>query len=121
MDQEEDGGVNAFHACVASGHLVVTQYLAPKMEGHLFDTDKYTSGEVQNEMIKVMSFQILRKLASALQNTAYYTIMIDETTDVSTQEQVVVCFRWVSDDFEVHEDFLGMYGMWWIQSMPNHC
>ena len=21
----------------------------------------------------------------------------------------MVCFRWVSDDFEVHEDFLGMY------------
>ena len=33
------GGVNAFHACVASGQLVVTQYLAPKMEGHLFDPD----------------------------------------------------------------------------------
>ena len=35
--------------------------------------------------------------------------MIDETTDVSNREQVVVCFRWVSDDFEVHKDFLGMY------------
>ena len=46
-------------------------------------TDKYTSGEMQNEMIKVMPFQILCELASALQNTAYYTIMIDETTDVS--------------------------------------
>ena len=35
-------------------------------------TDKYTSGEMQNEMIKVMSFQVLCKLASALQNTAYH-------------------------------------------------
>ena len=33
------GGVNAFHACVASGHLVVAKYLASKMEGHLFDPD----------------------------------------------------------------------------------
>ena len=33
------GGVNAFHACVANGHLVVAKYLAPKMEGHLFDPD----------------------------------------------------------------------------------
>lgn len=46
-------------------------------------TDKYTLVEMQNEMTKVMSFQIVCKLASALQNTAYYTIMIDETTDVS--------------------------------------
>ena len=58
-------------------------------------TDKYTSGEMQNEMMKVMSLQILREGASALQNTAYYTIMIDETADISNQEQVVVCFRWV--------------------------
>ena len=67
-----------------------------------------------------MSLQTLRKLASALENTAYYTIMIDETADVSNWEQVVMCFCWVSDDFEVHEDFLGIY-MWWIYSMPNHC
>ena len=33
------GGVNAFHACIANGHLVVAKYLAPKMEGHLFDPD----------------------------------------------------------------------------------
>ena len=56
-------------------------------------TDKYTLVEMQNEMTKVMSFQIVCKLASALQNTAYYTIMIDETTDVSNWEQVGVCFR----------------------------
>lgn len=64
---------------------------------------------MQNEKIKVMSLQTLRKLASALENTAYYTIMIDETADVSNWEQVVMCFCWVSDDFEVHEDFLGIY------------
>lgn len=33
------GRVNAFHACVVSGHLVVAKYLAPKMEGHMFDPD----------------------------------------------------------------------------------
>ena len=74
-------------------------------------TDKYTPGKMQNKRIKVMSLKILRNVASALQNTAYYTIMIDETTDVSNEEQVVVYFRWVSDDFEVRKDFLGMYAV----------
>ena len=32
-------GRNAFHLCVMSGHLAVAEYLAPKMEGHLFDSD----------------------------------------------------------------------------------
>ena len=45
-------------------------------------TDKYTSGEMQSKIMKVMSLQILRKVASALKNTAYYTTMIDETADV---------------------------------------
>ena len=33
------GGYNAFLLCVAGGHLAVAEYLAPKMEGHLFDSD----------------------------------------------------------------------------------
>ena len=33
------GGRNAFHLCAEGGHLAVAEYLAPKMEGHLFDSD----------------------------------------------------------------------------------
>ena len=33
------GGCNAFLLCAAGGHLAVAEYLAPKMEGHLFDSD----------------------------------------------------------------------------------
>ena len=33
------GGLNAFLLCAAGGHLAVAEYLAPKMEGHLFDSD----------------------------------------------------------------------------------
>ena len=33
------GGRNAFLLCAMKGHLAVAEYLAPKMEGHLFDSD----------------------------------------------------------------------------------
>ena len=33
------GGLNAFLLCAIGGHLVVAEYFAPKMEGHLFDSD----------------------------------------------------------------------------------
>ena len=33
------GGLNAFLLCTAGGHLPVAEYLAAKMEGHLFDSD----------------------------------------------------------------------------------
>ena len=32
-------GRNAFLLCAMKGHLAVAKYLAPKMEGHLFDSD----------------------------------------------------------------------------------
>ena len=35
--------------------------------------------------------------------------MIDELADISNHEQVVLVFRWVGEDFEVHEDFFGVY------------
>ena len=35
--------------------------------------------------------------------------MIDETTDSSNREQVVVCIRWVDDQLEPHEEFIGLY------------
>ena len=33
------GGLNAFLLCAEGGHLAVAEYLASKMEGHLFDSD----------------------------------------------------------------------------------
>ena len=33
-------GFNAFDACAVGGHLAVAEYLAPKLEGHLFDSDE---------------------------------------------------------------------------------
>jgi len=32
--------------------------------------------------------------------------MADEVTDASNREQIAVCLRWLSDDFEPHEDFM---------------
>ena len=47
---------------------------------------KYTSPEVQNEFLSIMSAQILR---ANIQRAVYYTVMVDETTDKSNKEQVV--------------------------------
>ena len=64
---------------------------------------------MQNEMIKVMSHKVLREIAASLHATPFYTIMVDETTDFSNREQVIVCLRWVSEEFLVHEEFMELY------------
>ena len=77
-------------------------------------TDKYTSPEMQNEILKVMAHHILRQVVESLKTAS--TIMVDETTDVSNKEQVVVCFRWVDSNLESHEEFVGLYVTETIQS-----
>ena len=74
-------------------------------------TNKYVSADIQNELLKVMGLQVLRDIATSLHSAEFYSIMVDETTDVSNKEQAVLCFRWVSDDLIAHEDFVGLYGI----------
>ena len=50
-----------------------------------------------------------RDLTSSIQSAPFISITIDETTDESNKEQVVICFRWVDDELDVHEDFIGLY------------
>ena len=38
----------------------------------------------------------------------WFSILADETRDLSNHEQMVVCLRWVSDEYEVFEDLVGL-------------
>ena len=48
--------------------------------------DKYTSADMQNEMIRVMAHQVLREVTASLHTTPFYTIVADETTDKSNTD-----------------------------------
>ena len=74
-------------------------------------SSKYTSADIQNEMLMVMSLNVLREVARNLQNTLFYTVMVDEATDCSNKEQVVLVLRWVDDTLTVNEDFIGLYNV----------
>lgn len=71
-------------------------------------TEKYTSHDIQNEILKLMAHQILRDLTDDIRDSFYATIC-DEYTDISNTEQLTLCLRWVDEVFNVHEDFLGFY------------
>lgn len=71
-------------------------------------TDKYTSPEIQNEVLKIMALSVLRNIIHSIHSSFFLTVMIDETTDISNKEQVVVCFRWVDKALEAHEEFISL-------------
>ena len=53
-----------------------------------------------------------------MQNKMLQVMALNETTDISTNEQVVVVLRWVSQSLEVHEDFIGVYATDFIAADP---
>ena len=56
-----------------------------------------------------MAKTVLREVLKSIHEADFYTIMCDETTDNTAKEQAVICIRHVSDDYEVSEDFIGLY------------
>ena len=74
-------------------------------------TDKYTSHDIQNELLKIMAQHVLRSIAGQIQDSRFVTVMIDETTDVYNQEQVTVVFRTVDENLSINEEFLGLYSV----------
>lgn len=72
-------------------------------------SDKYTSPEIQNEIMGIMAKFILRDVAASIKQANYFTLMADEVTDVA--KQVAICIRSVNEEFEANEDFVGMYSV----------
>ena len=70
----------------------------------------WLSHDVQNEILQLMAHFVLRKVIGAVKLSSFFTLIVDEATDVSFKEQVSICLRYVSDDMsETHESFLGLY------------
>ena len=69
----------------------------------------YTSHEVQNELLAIMSTQIIRDIGKQILSAKFFTVMIDEATDLSNTEQVVLLLRYVKEDLTVVEQFVGLY------------
>jgi len=46
--------------------------------------NEFTSPEIQNEMLEEMALGILRQISMNIQNATFFTIMADETADVSS-------------------------------------
>ena len=72
--------------------------------------NSWLSHDVQNELLEIMGHMVLTSILADIKQNKYYTIILDEATDVSFKEQVSICIRHVSaNTLEVCEDFTGLY------------
>src|SRR6218665_2371175 len=76
----------------ASGDEVLADHLISASENA-----QYTSPQIQNEMIGIIGSSIQFEIVQAVKKAQVFTVMMDETTDVSHKEQVAIFVRYVED------------------------
>ena len=67
---------------------------------------QYVSPRIQNEIISVCNELILERLVDSINRSRFFSVLADETTDISCQEQLSLCTRYLNDDFAIEECFL---------------
>ena len=95
-----------------------TQLLLLRGKDHPFINERLTSTRelgslyihlnYQNDLINIMSKQLLRKKLYDVNRSRMF-FLCDEYTDVSNKQQLSMCVRWIGDSLNPHEDFLGFY------------
>lgn len=70
--------------------------------------NKWLSHDILNEMIEMMAHDVLRKLIGEVKSAGVFSVIMDETTD-TVKEQLSVCLRYVTENLEPEERFLGFY------------
>lgn len=58
--------------------------------------NKYVSNSTQNEIIKTYGNVILNKIVKKVNESGFFSVLVDETTDVSVKEQLTICVRYLS-------------------------
>ena len=79
-------------------------------------TNKYTSPQIQNELLRIMALQSLQCISTLIQASKYFALLADEVTDSANNEQFVICLQWVNDNLEPNQDFIGLYHVQSLQA-----
>lgn len=67
----------------------------------------YISKTTQNEIIECCGEVITDKIVNKIKESKFFTIMADETTDLSVKDQLTICIRYFNTkDYRIEEDFI---------------
>jgi len=72
---------------------------------------RWISHDVQNEILQLLANDVLRRVLVDVREARYYAVMIDETSDCSRHEQLVLCLRFCDSQLEIHEVFTGFHDL----------
>ena len=72
------------------------------------DKKQYLSPVITNEIINIIGLTVLEKILTDIKTSKWYTIIVDEATDISHTEQMSLSIRWVNQKYQISEDTLGL-------------
>lgn len=89
---------------VNSGDKVLEEHL-----NHHSGKGKYTSHRVQNDLINICGSVIQEQIVGEANKSSAFSLLADETADISGKEQLSVGIRFVDENlnFAIKEEFLG--------------
>ena len=100
---EEDNNLLALlkFSCYGKNQPDIEEWLSKKY-------NKFISPSIINEIIQLFGKETIRLVVKRIKEAdcKYFSILADETSDVSKKEQLVVCIRWIDNDLLPHEDYL---------------
>jgi len=73
--------------------------------------NKWTSHDIQNELLQMMANSVVRNIIKRINDSGFFTVIADESTDVSGKQQLSICLRYVTMKFKVVENFVGLYAV----------
>ena len=63
--------------------------------GKLPKNARYRLPEIQNELLSVIGSLVRNKICEEVRKSGHFTLMVDETRDISKKEQVSIVVRYV--------------------------
>ncbi len=101
----ENGNFNHFVNWKAQFDVALKQHMQTAPKNAI-----YLSPAIQNELIECCAEEIRGTLINRIQAAQYFTVLADESMDISGTEQMSLCVRYVNEEeenLEIKEDFLG--------------
>lgn len=82
----------------------------PYLQTWLNRTTNFTSPDCQNEILKLLSDSVLRSMTQSINSSSgQFGVIMDGTQDCGGVEQESICVRYVDENLEIHEVFVGLY------------
>jgi len=69
---------------------------------------RYISPEIVNDIISLMAKCVLDNILADVSRSLWYSVIVDEATDVSYNEQMSLSLRWTDHNYETQESTVGL-------------